>query len=91
MRKMNHEKFCSDLRKLHTELRTITSLDKDEEDLLRQLDSDLESLLSRDYGSPADHETRKRLGAALAVIETAHPKVTLIMSQMVDSLAYLGV
>lgn len=88
---MNHEKFCADLRRLHTELRTITTLDKNEQDLLRQLDADLISLLSRDVNSPANDESRQRLGASLAEIETAHPRVSLLMRQMVDSLSYLGI
>lgn len=89
---MDHEKLRSDLGKLHRELRAITSLDEDEQKLLRQLDSDIEALLSRnDDNVQPDPDSRQRLSEALAQVEASHPRVTLLMRQMVDSLAYLGI
>ena len=89
---MDHEKFRSDLRKLHTELRGIESLDEGEQKLLRQLESDIEGVLSRgDDDLQPDDDSRQRLSEALAQVEAAHPRVTLLMRQMVDSLAFLGV
>ena len=89
---MDHEKFRSDLQKLHTELRGIESLDEGEQKLLRQLESDIEGVLSRDDDNlQPDAASRQRLGEALAQVEASHPRVTLLMRQMVDSLAYLGV
>jgi len=89
---MDHQKLRSDLEKLHGELRAIRSLDKDEQKLLRQLESDFENLLARnDQNLQPDDESQQRLSEALAQVEAAHPRVTLLMRQMVDSLAYLGV
>ena len=89
---MDHEKLRSDLGKLHGELRAIKSLDEDEQKLLRQLESDIEGLLSRsDDNLQPDHDSQQRLSEALAQVEASHPRVTLLMRQMVDSLAYLGV
>jgi predicted nucleic acid-binding Zn-ribbon protein len=89
---MDQEKLRSDLEKLHGELKRIRSLDNDERELLRQLESDLEVLLSRsDDNLQPDHNSRRRLSEALAYVESNHPRVTLLMRQMVDSLAYLGV
>ena len=89
---MDHEKLRNDLGKLHGELRSIRSLDEDEQKLLRQLDSDIEGLLSRsDDNLQPDHDSQQRLSEALAQVEASHPRVTLLMRQMVDSLAYLGV
>jgi DNA repair exonuclease SbcCD ATPase subunit len=89
---MDHEKLRSDLGKLHSELRAIKSLDEDEQKLLRQLESDIEGLLSRsDDNLQPDHDSQQRLSEALAQVEASHPRVTLLMRQMVDSLAYLGV
>jgi len=87
---MDHEKLRSDLGKLHGELRAITSLDEDEQKLLRQLDADIAGVLSSGNLQP-DHDSQLRLGEALAQVELSHPRVTLLMRQMVDSLAYLGV
>ena len=88
--RMDHEKLRSDLEKLHGELKSITSLDEDEQKLLRQLESDIEGLLSTGNLQP-DQDSQQRLSEALAQIEASHPRVTLLMRQMVDSLAYLGV
>jgi hypothetical protein len=87
---MDHDKLRSDLEKLHGELRAITSLDENEQKLLRQLESDIEGLLSTDDLQP-NHDAQRRLSEALAHVEASHPRVTLLMRQMVDSLAYLGV
>lgn len=87
---IDHEKLRSDLGKLHGELRAITTVDDDEQKLLRQIESDIESLLSTD-NLQSDPDSQQRLSAALAQVEASHPRVTLLMRQMVDSLAYLGV
>lgn len=89
---MDHQKFRSDLQKLRTELQAIKSLNEDEQTLLRQVESEVGLLLLRDNDNlPADPESRQQLGAALALVEASHPRVTLLMRQMVDSLSYLGI
>lgn len=89
---MNHEQLRSDLRKLHNELRTIESLDDEEHKMLRLLESDIEELLAKDDDNlKTDQDSRQRLSEALAQVEASHPRVALLMRQMVDSLAYLGV
>ncbi len=89
---MNHEKFRNDLQKLRTELQAINSLDEGEQTILRQVESEIEALLSRDNDNlRADPESRQQLGASLAQVEAAHPRLTLLMRQMVDSLSYLGI
>ena len=89
---MDHEQLRSDLRKLHSELGNIKSLDDDEHRLLRQLESDIEALLSRDKDNmEPDDDLRQRLTEALAHVEASHPRITLLMRQMVDSLSFLGV
>ena len=87
---IDHEKLRSDLGKLHGELRAITTVDDDEQKLLRQIESDIEGLLSTD-NLQSDPDSQQRLSEALAQVEASHPRVTLLMRQMVDSLAYLGV
>jgi len=89
---MNHQQLRSDLGKLHKELRAIESLDENEQKMLRQLECDIEELLSReDDNLQPDHDTRERFSETLAQVEASHPRVTLLMRQMVDSLAYLGI
>lgn len=89
---MNHQQLRSDLQKLHRELGAIKSLDEEEQKILRMLESDIEELLAKDDDNlRTDPDARQRLSEALAQVEAAHPRVTLLMSRIVDSLAYLGV
>lgn len=89
---MDHQQLRTDLRKLHNELRAIKSLDQEEQKMLRLLESDIEELLSRDDDNlKTARDSRRRLSEALAQVEASHPRVALLMRQMVDSLAYLGV
>jgi septal ring factor EnvC (AmiA/AmiB activator) len=89
---MDHQQLRRDLRKLHHELRAIESLDQKEHKMLRLLESDIEELLARDEDNPRTaRDSRQRLSEALAQVEASHPRVALLMRQMVDSLSYLGV
>lgn len=89
---MDRERLRHDLQKLHGELRTIQSLEPTEEGLLRQIEADIEALISSDdHKLQPDPEARERLSLGLAQVEASHPRVMLLMRQMVDSLAYLGV
>jgi predicted nucleic acid-binding Zn-ribbon protein len=89
---MDHEQLRSDLQKLHSELGNIKSLDDDEQRLLRQLEADIEALLSRDKDNmEPDEDLRQRLTEALAHVEASHPRITLLLRQIVDSLSFLGV
>jgi len=87
---IDHKKLRSDLQKLHGELRKIKSFDSEEQRMLRLLDADLEELLTGEDLEP-NLDTRRRLSESLARVEASHPRVTLLMRQMVDSLAYLGI
>ena len=89
---MDHQKLRGDLQKLHRELRAIESLDEEEQRMLRVLESDIEELLARDDDNlKPDQDSRQRLSETLAQVEASHPRVTQLMRQMVDSLAYLGI
>jgi hypothetical protein len=89
---IDHQKLRSDLQKLHGELGGIKSLDEDEQRMLRLLESDIEELFTREGDNlKPDPDARQRVSEALARVDAAHPRVTLLVRQMVDSLAYLGV
>lgn len=89
---MDHQQLRSDLQKLHHELGAIESLDEKDQQLLRQLEADIEVLLSKDDANlQPDQDARERLSQAMAQVEASHPRVTLLMRQIVDSLAYLGI
>jgi hypothetical protein len=87
---IDHRKLRDDLEKLHGELRAIKSLDEDEQRMLRLVEFDITELLARDDLRP-DPDSRQRLGEGLARVGASHPRVLLLLRQMVDSLAYLGI
>lgn len=71
---MDHERLRNDLRKLYQELRSIKSANAGEEKLLRQLEADIEGLLSRDDDQlRPDADSFERLSEALAHVEASHP------------------
>jgi len=89
---MDHIRLRDDLRKLQGELRATQSTDPREQRMLRQLETDIEELLSRkDDNLRPDPDARERFSEALAQVEASHPRVTLLMRQVVDSLSYLGI
>lgn len=89
---IDHQKLRGDLGRLHAELRSIRSIDEEEQKLLRLLDSDIEELLARkDDDLRPNPDSRQRIREALAQVEASHPRLPLLIRQIVDSLAYLGI
>lgn len=89
---MDHKELRENLAKLHAELRQIDSVDQAEMEMLRRLEADIEEVLARDdnreqsYGGLGD-----QIGKVMAQLEASHPRTTLLMRRVIDSLAYLGV
>ena len=89
---MNHTELHQDLTRLHTELKEIRSLDQPELEMLRRLEADIEEVLARgdnreqSYGGLGD-----QISQVMARLEASHPRTTLLMRRVIDSLAYLGV
>ncbi len=88
----DHQQLRSDLRKLHAELRAVTTFGEEEQKLLRVLDSDIEELLARKDDTLRPHpDARQRISETLAQVEASHPRVSLLIAQIIDSVAYLGI
>jgi uncharacterized protein DUF4404 len=89
---MKTEKLRSQLEKLHNELDQSQALDLRQRELLQTLADEIQALLKRDeiqrhhYTSLSD-----RLNETVAELEASHPRITLLMRQTIDSLAYLGI
>lgn len=89
---MNHKELRQDLTRLHAELREIRFLDQPELEMLRRLEADIEEVLARgdnreqSYGGLGD-----QISKVMAQLEASHPRTTLLMRRVIDSLAYLGV
>lgn len=89
---MNKEQLRAELEQLHAELQQTKTLDPQQREKLQTLANDIHEVLSRDEGE-AQHDTGlgERLNDAVAQLEASHPRITLLLRQTIDSLAYLGI
>ena len=80
------------LEELRAELGRAESTDGREQKMLRGLEADVEGLLGREADHPRQYDgLGERLREAVAQLEASHPKATLLMRQVIDSLAYMGI
>ena len=89
---MNSEQLREQLEHLHAELKQADALDPQQRELLLTRANDIEQLLKREEIEP--HHYRglgERLNEDLAQLEASHPKITLLMRRIIDSLSYLGI
>ncbi len=89
---MNREQLREQLEDLHAKLKQADALDPQQRELLEARANDIDQLLKRI--EPEAHHYRslgERLNEDLAQLEASHPQITLLMRQVIDSLAYLGI
>ena len=89
---MNKENLHQELERLHAELGQLDSLDDSDREKLSVLSQDIRRILEysgtdeRHYQSLID-----RVRDVVPELEAAHPKTTLLMRQVLDQIAYLGI
>jgi hypothetical protein len=89
---MNNEELRQQLLDLHAELQRPAALDPQQRELLQALSIDIDQLLQRDENQPQHYrKLSERLSEDVAQLEASHPKITLLMRRVIDSLAYLGI
>ena len=86
---MNRQLLQDRLQKLQSELQQIDSIDADERQLLQSLISDINKLI--DQPDTNTEQLTERLTDGIALFEAKHPQATLLMGQVVDALAKLGI
>jgi len=82
------------LEKLHNELERTEAMDEKGRDLLRHLDTDIRHLLKRSGAKTeidADEPMLERLQDTIDHFETAYPRLTMMLSQMMTILSNAGV
>lgn len=90
---MNKQHLQEKLEHLHAELRQVKSVDQDERQVLKQLSVDIQDLLEQS----GEHEKHKydslseRLREGVEHLEASHPKITMLMGQVIDTLAKMGI
>jgi hypothetical protein len=90
---MDKQQLHNTLEQLHRELQQIPSVDENERQILQQLMSDIEKLV--EAGESDQHHVYDRLGEGLRegieLLEASHPGLTMLMGQIIDALAKMGV
>jgi DNA repair exonuclease SbcCD ATPase subunit len=89
---MDRQQLREQLEKLHAELQGVELLNDDERKLLKNLTRDVQEVLARD-DEQTEHYSGlgERLRETVAHLEASHPKITLLMRQIIDQLAFMGI
>ena len=88
---MRREQLHERLERLRGEIARIDPSDEKERDALRQLGEDIDELLAETEGGDERYERlTERLKERVAELEATHPRATLMIGQVVDALAGIG-
>ena len=89
---MNKQQLHEQLKQVSAALHQVDSLDTTEREILQKIVSDIQNILARPEGH-AEHYRglNERLKDAVAQLEASHPEATLLMRQVIDQLAYMGI
>jgi hypothetical protein len=90
---MDAQHLHARLHQLHKELQQIESVDADERRALQQLMADIHEILEKEEEHPIQKYSRlnERLRDNVAQLEASHPTVTMLMGQVIDTLAKMGI
>jgi response regulator RpfG family c-di-GMP phosphodiesterase len=90
--RMDKQKLRRQLEQLHAELQQVGSLDSVEREMLQKLAANIGKILERkEYQTQHYSGLSERLREAVAQLEASHPKATILMRQVLDQLAYMGI
>ena len=80
------------LEKLHQELEQTQNLDEEGNEMLRHLDTDIQQLLKRSGAKvEADEPVLERLQDTIDHFEATHPRLTNVLSEMMNILNNAGI
>ena len=90
---MTEERLHDRLEQLRGELQQIESLDEGKQQLLEKLISDIENLAEADEGEhrPIADRLGEGLKEGIELFEASHPRATMLMGQVIDALAKMGI
>ena len=90
---MDKEQLHERLQQLHSQLQQLEFVDEPDRKLLQQLSADIQELLEQGERDETHHYRRlgERLRDAIEQLEAAHPSVAMLMGQMIDALAKMGI
>jgi hypothetical protein len=89
---MNREELRERLTQLHSELRQLPSVGDGERELLRELERDIQGLLTPGGEREPDYTGfGERLKTGVELFEASHPRATMLMGQLIDTLTKMGI
>jgi ABC-type transporter Mla subunit MlaD len=85
---MERQQLKATLKRIHAELESTGSADPELKELLGELDDDIHRLTQQQDQASASFG--ERLEAAALGFEAEHPRVSMLLKELSDSLAKLG-
>lgn len=88
---MNEQQLHEKLMLLHDELDQVEFPDSNQREILKKVASEIQDMLAQQEERTEHYGLRERLKEAVAQIEASHSEATLLMRQVIDQLAYMGI
>ena len=89
---MDKQQLHEQLEQLHAALHQVDFSDSNEREILQKVTSDIQDILARQEEQTEHYRgLGERLKDAVAQLEVSHPEATLLMRQVIDQLAYMGI
>lgn len=89
---MDKQQLHGHLEELHAELQQVESPDAAQQEIIHSVARDVKEVLSKEGDHPQHYSgLSERLSEAVAKLEATHPRTTMLMRQVIDQLAYLGI
>lgn len=90
---MDKQQLDNALEQLHAELQRIESVDEHERQILQKLMGDIQKLSGSAESDqyPAYERLDEGLREGIELFEASHPRATMLMGQVADALAKMGI
>ena len=89
---MPEKKLRELVESLHKELGSTPSVDAESRKLLEQLTADIDQLTARDEAAAGRHSTvLEEIDEAAVRFESEHPRLAMLLGNIADTLAKLGI
>lgn len=89
---MDKQKLHERLEELHRELQQVDSLDSGDREMLLALAGEVQKVLGAADDRAQHYEgLGDRLKESVAQVEASHPRATMLMREVIDQLAYMGI
>ena len=89
---MDKQQLHGHLEELHAELQQTEPVDAHQREIIQGVTKNVQDVLETEADHPDQYSSlSERLNDAVAHLEASHPRATLLMRQVIDHLAFLGI